>query len=339
MKNNTELDYSTLGFTYVKTPYNLRCHYKNGAWGEVTVSEDENISIHIASTALHYGQQAFEGLKAVMGADGKARIFRVADNAKRMQNSAKYLEMAVPPIELFCDMVERAVKLNVDFVPPYGSGGTLYIRPVLFGVGATVGVKPSEEFLLVVFVTPVGRYFKNDSVGINTLVDREHDRSGSKGTGHVKAGGNYASAMQSTKIAHEKGYNSAIYLDPIEHRYIDECGTTNFFGIKNNTYVTPISGSILPSITNMTLQQLAQDMGMKVEQRKIDFLEEITTFDEVGGCGTAAVVAPISSIFDPESNRTYTFDTPGEITSKLRDQYKAIQCGDAEDTHGWNTVL
>ncbi len=339
IKRPSEIDYTTLGFSYTRTPYNVRIHYSQGKWGEIQVSDDMNVSMHIASTALHYGQQAFEGLKALMGEDGKVRIFRVDENAKRLQRSAEYLQMAVPPIDLFTEAVEKVVKLNIDYVPPFETGGSLYIRPVLFGVGPTVGVRPSAEYLLIIFVTPVGSYFRNDAIGIDTIIDRKHDRSGAFGTGHIKAGGNYASSLKSGVEGHDKGYHSVMYLDPIEHRYIDECGAANFFGIKNNTYVTPASTSILPSITNMTLQQLAKDKGLDVECRHIDFVNEIDSFEECGACGTAAVIAPILSIYDPENEKHYHFDGKGEIMMSLLQRYRAIQLGQEEDVHGWNTVL
>ncbi len=338
-QKQVELDYTTLGFSYTMTPYNVRCHYKDGKWGRLQITDDKNVSMHIASTALHYGQQCFEGLKAQRGVDGKVRVFRVEDNARRMMDSADYLEMAQPPVELFCEAVTEAVRYNIEFVPPYNSGGSLYIRPVLFGVGPIVGIRPSNEYLLIVFVTPVGQYFRNDSFGIDVMVDRRHDRSGSHGTGHIKAGGNYASSLKSGVETYAKGYNSAIYLDPKEHRYIDECGAANFFGIKNNTYVTPISSSILPSITNITLMQLAEDMGMKVERRQIDVVEEVDSFDEVGACGTAAVIAPIMSIYDPEYDLKHIFKGAGPVIKELVRRYKAIQLGEAEDIHGWNTII
>ncbi len=339
MKEPSGLNYKTLGFSYTQTPYNIRIHYSNGAWGVPMVSDDPNVNIHIASTALHYGQQAFEGLKAQCGADGKVRIFRVDENGKRLQRSAEYLEMAIPPLDMFCDAVKEVVRLNLKWVPPYGSGGSLYIRPVLFGVGATVGVRPSAEYLLIIFVTPVGQYFRNDATGIDTVVDRKHDRSGGFGTGHIKAGGNYASSLKSGVKAHADGYDSVIYLDPVEHKYIDECGAANFFGIKNNTYVTPISSSILPSITNMTLQQIAKDLGMNVECRKIDLNEEVGTFEEVGACGTAAIIAPVMSIVDVENDKKYTFKGMGDNMKALYERYRAIQLGEAEDTHNWNTIV
>lgn len=339
MEKAPKLDYNTLGFSYTLTPYNIRLHYTDGEWQAPVISTDKMVSMHIASTALHYGQQAFEGLKAQRGVDGKVRIFRVEENAKRLQRSAEYLEMAIPPVEMFSKAVEEVVRLNMDYMPPYNSGGTLYIRPVMFGVGPIVGIRPSNDYMLIIFVTPVGKYFTNNAVGIDTIIDRKHDRSGAFGTGHIKAGGNYASSLKSGLEAHKKGYHSVLYLDPVEHRYVDECGAANFFGIKNNTYVTPASHSVLPSITNMTLQQLAKDMGLEVECRKIDFLEEIETFEELGACGTAAVIAPILSIYDPESDKKYEFDEPGTVITELLKRYRDIQTGVAPDIHNWNTIV
>ncbi len=339
MKKPEELDYSTLGFSYTETPYNVRCHYRDGKWGEIEVTDDLNVSMHIASTALHYGQQAFEGLKARRGADGKVRIFRLEENAKRMQQSADYLEMAAPSIELFSEAVKTVVSRNIEFVAPYGVDGSLYIRPVLFGVGATVGIRPSDEYMLVVFVTPVGQYFaKGKAPGLNIMVDREHDRSGAHGTGHIKAGGNYASSLKSGVEAYAKGYNSVLYLDPTEHRYIDECGAANFFAIKNNTYITPVSSSILQSITNMSLQDIARDLGLEVERRQVDFKGEIESFEEIGACGTAAVIAQINSIYDPQDDKTYNFEG-SETIKRLLERYHAIQVGAVEDIHNWMTVI
>lgn len=312
---------------------------KNGVWGAIEESQDENVTIHIASSGLHYGQQAFEGLKAFRGSDGKVRVFRMDENAKRLQRSADYLMMAIPPIELFEQMVERIVKLNIDYVPPVEADGSLYIRPVLFGIGPRVGVSPSDDYMLLFFVTPVGAYYKGGMKGIKAIVDREHDRASAHGTGHIKAGGNYGSSLLSGELAHHKGYQSVVYLDPTEHRYIDECGAANFFGIKDGKYITPASSSVLPSITNMSLQQLAVDLGLKVEKRPIDFLAEIASFDEVGACGTAAVITPAASITDPDSGKTYDFKTVGPVSQKLYDTYRGIQLGTLPDTHNWNTII
>lgn len=334
------INWSELGFAYMKTPYNVRCVHKNGKWGELEISSSEYIDMHIAASCLHYGQEAFEGLKAFRGADGKVRIFRLADNARRMINSADYLEMAQPSVELFSQAVLKAVELNSEFIPPYESGASLYIRPVLIGTGAQVGVKPSNEYTLIVFVTPVGPYFKGGEKRINGIVYRQYDRAGANGTGHVKAGGNYASSMKSTVISHHEGYDAVIYVDPREKKYIDECGAANFFGIKDGTtYITPESTSILPSITNMSLLQLAQDMGLKTERRKIA-LEELPTIAEAAACGTAAVLTKIAKIDDPEKGVTYTFaPVANSWCDKLYNAYRDIQYGRAEDKHNWNTIV
>lgn len=333
------INWGELGFAYMKTPYNVRCVYKNGKWGELEVSSSEYIDMHIAASCLHYGQEAFEGLKAFRGVDGKVRIFRLEDNAKRMIKSAEYLEMAQPSIELFSSAVLKAVEQNSEFIPPYESGASLYIRPVLIGTGAQVGVKPADEYTLIVFVTPVGPYFKGGEKFLKAVVYREFDRAGANGTGHVKAGGNYGSSMKSTVLAHKEGYDAVIYLDPREKTYIDECGAANFFGIKNNTYYTPESTSILPSITNMSLLQLAQDMGMKTERTKIA-LTDLPTFDECAACGTAAILTKIGRIDDPEMGVNYEFKpVQDSVCDKLYHAYRDIQYGRAVDKHNWITFV
>ncbi len=335
----SNLDWSKLGFSYTKTPYNVRCVYRNGSWGELEVSSSEYINMHIAASCLHYGQEAFEGLKAFRGVDGKVRIFRLVDNAKRMINSADYLEMAQPSVELFSAAVIKAVELNSEFIPPYESGASLYIRPVLIGTGAQVGVKPTDEYTLIVFVTPVGPYFSGGEKRIKTGVYRKYDRSGANGTGHVKAGGNYASSMKSTVEAHANGYDAVIYLDPREKCYIDECGAANFFAIKDGKYITPQSSSILPSITNMALQQLAQDLGLEVEKRKVA-LDELPSFEEAAACGTAAILTKIESVDDFENGVKYSFpEVKDGWCDKLYNAYRDIQYGRSEDKHNWITFV
>lgn len=332
------IDWKSLGFGYHKTAYNIRCYYRNGAWGEIEISSDEDVHIHMGSAALHYGQQAFEGLKAFDCPDGKIRLFRAEANAARMQDSARYLKMAEPSTKLFCDMVELAVKLNKAYIPPFESGGSLYIRPVLFGIGAQVGVKPADEYLLCVFVTPVGSYFGGGIRGIKTMIDYDHDRAAPHGTGHVKAGGNYAASLLSGVVGHDKGFDSVMYLDPATHTCIDECGAANFFGIRDGMYVTPNSHSVLPSITNKTLCQLAEDLGLKVERRDIK-IEELAKFTEAGACGTAAVISPIASVYDAHTGKTVEYNWVGPWTQKLYDLYRGIQVGTAPDVHGWVKVV
>ena len=248
-----ELDWSNLSFGYMKTDYNVRCYYRNGEWGDVEVSGSENITLHMAATCLHYGQEAFEGLKAFRGKDGKVRIFRLEANAERLQSTCDGIMMPQLPTEKFREMVLRVVKMNERFVPPYESGASLYIRPLLIGTGPQVGVHPADEYLFVIFVMPVGPYFKGGFATNPYVVIRQYDRSAPLGTGIYKVGGNYAASMKANKLAHDLGYSCEFYLDAKEKKYIDECGAANFFGIKENTYVTPKSTSILPSITNKSL--------------------------------------------------------------------------------------
>ena len=255
------LDWKNLPFGYVKTDFNIRCIYKDGKWGKMEVSSSEYIDIHIAATGLHYGQEAFEGLKAYMGKDGKIRLFRWEENAKRMISSAEGIKMAAFPAEMFREAIFKVIQLNRKFVPPYGSGASLYIRPLLFGSGSEVGVKPSTEYTFLVFVTPVGPYFKGGIKPVNMLICRDYDRAAPLGTGIYKVGGNYAASMRAVIAARDGGYASTIFLDAKEKKYIDECGPANFFGIKDNTYITPKSESILNSITNMSLIDIARGFG------------------------------------------------------------------------------
>lgn len=335
------IDWNNLSFGYIKTDYNIRCYYKNGLWGDLEISNDEYFPMHIAATALHYGQEAFEGLKAFRGKDGKIRIFRMDENAQRMQDSAEGSLMAPFPKEKFMEAVVKVITLNEKFVPPYESKASLYIRPVLFGSGAEVGVKPAKEYMFVLFVTPVGPYFKGGFQTTPFVIMREFDRSAPLGMGKYKVGGNYAASLIACQKAHDMGYSNIFYLDAKEKKYIDECGAANFFGIKNNTYITPKSTSILPSITNKSLMVLAKEMGMKVEQRPIP-VEELETFEEAGACGTAAVISPIQRIDDYDKNKSYVFSKdgkPGPTSKKLYDKLCGIQYGDEPDNHGWVTVI
>lgn len=334
-------DWKNLPFGYIKTDYNVRSYYKDGKWGNLEVSSSEYIDIHIAATGLHYGQEAFEGLKAYMGKDGKIRLFRWEENAKRLISSAEGIKMAPFPFGMFKEALFKVIQLNKKYVPPYGSGATLYIRPLLYGSGAEVGVKPSSEYTFLVFVTPVGPYFKGGVKPVNMLICRDVDRAAPLGTGTFKVGGNYAASMRAIIAARNSGYSSTIFLDAREKKYIDECGPANFFGIKNNTYITPKSESILGSITNMSLIEIAESLGMKTERRKVP-VEELATFTEAGACGTAAVISPIAKIFDPETNTVYEYcknGEPGDQTMKLYNKLVAIQNGDQPDPFGWITVL
>jgi len=335
------IDWSALSFGYSKTNYNIRCYYKDGKWSALEISDSEMLNIHMGSTCLHYGQEAFEGLKAFRGKDDKIRLFRCEDNAQRMIDTADYIMMQAPSVELFTEAVVKVVELNKEFVPPYESGASLYIRPFLIGVGAQIGVAPAAEYMFVVFVSPVGPYFKEGFKPTKVMLERYFDRAAPNGTGHIKVGGNYAAGMRSGEVAHQKGYSTAIFLDSKEKKYIDECGPANFFGIKNGTYITPFSHTILPSITNNSLMEIAKDMGLKVERRLIP-VEELSTFEEAGACGTAAVISPIGQIDDLENNVSIKFgdpEVPGEWCTKLYKRLRGIQYGDEADKFGWVKVL
>ena len=335
------IDWANLKFGYMPTDYNVRCYYRNGKWGEIEVSSSEIINIHMAATALHYGQEAFEGMKAFRCPDGKIRAFRIKDNAERLQSTCRGILMPELPTELFEAMVKKVVKLNERFVPPYESGASLYIRPLLIGTGAQVGVHPANEYLFVIFVSPVGPYFKGGFATNDYVIIREYDRAAPLGTGRYKVGGNYAASLAANKMAHDAGYASEFYLDAKEKKYIDECGAANFFGIKDGKYITPKSSSILPSITNRSLQQLAKDLGMEVEVRPIPE-EELSTFEEAGACGTAAVISPIRKIDDLENHKSYVISKDGKPdpwSEKLYTHLRAIQYGTEPDVHGWTTVI
>lgn len=335
------IDWSNLSFGYMKTDYNVRSYFKNGVWSKPQETTSESINLHMAATCLHYGQEAFEGLKAFRGKDNKVRIFRMRENALRLQSSCRGIMMEEFPVELFEEAILKVVKLNEKFVPPYGTGASLYIRPLLIGTTPQVGVKPAHEYEFVVFVTPVGPYFKEGFKPTPLVILREYDRAAPQGTGIYKIGGNYAASLVAGHKAHEMGYSAVLYLDPKEKKYIDEGGPANFFAIKGNTYITPASSSILPSITNKSIMQLAKDLGMNVEQRKIEE-EELATFEEAGICGTAAVISPVERIDDVEINKSYVFakdQKAGPISTKIYNKLQAIQCGDEPDVHNWVTIL
>ncbi len=335
------MDWSNLIFGYYPTDYNVRCTFKDGKWGDIEVTQSDTVNIHMAATCLHYGQDAFEGLKAFRGVDGKVRIFRLEENGKRLIESAKGIKMEPLPLEIFREMVLKVVKLNDRFVPPYESGASLYIRPILFGTSAQVGVKPGNEYMCIIFVTPVGPYFKSGFKPSNICIMRDFDRVAPKGTGRFKVGGNYAASLEAGEKAHELGYSAVLYLDPKEKKYLDECGPANFFAIKGNKYITPASESILPSITNKSFKQLARDMGLEVEERHIT-VDELAEIDEAAACGTAAVASPVGRIDDIDTGKQYVISKdgePGPVTTRLYKQLRAIQYGEVEDIHNWTTIV
>lgn len=337
----TNLDWANLSFSYTPTDYNVRCTFKDGKWGEIEVSDSEYIPMHIAASCLHYGQESFEGLKAFRGKDGKVRIFRMEENAKRFIRSAEGISMQPMPIDLFCEMVRKVVALNARFIPPYGTGASLYIRPLEIGITPQVGVAPAKEYMVIMLVTPVGPYFKNGFNPIKVCLSREFDRVAPKGTGSIKIGGNYAASLNGGELAHKLGYSMMLYLDPKDKKLVDEGGAANFFAIKNNTYVTPNSETVLPSITNMSLEVLAKDLGMNVERREIPF-EELASFEEASACGTAAVCSPIGEIHDLDNKDVIVYSKDGKagkMTTALYDKLRAIQYGEEPDTHNWCEII
>jgi branched-chain amino acid aminotransferase len=335
------IEWGKLPFGYFKTDYNLRCYYRDGQWGEIEVSSSEYINIHMAATCLHYGQEAFEGMKAYRGKDNKIRLFRWQENARRLRASADGILMAQVPDELFYEMITRVVKLNEKYVPPFGQGASLYIRPLLIGTGVQVGVSPAKEYMFAVFVGPVGPYFKEGFNPVTMQIVRDIDRAAPQGTGSIKVGGNYAGSLRASERAKKEGFAAVLFLEAKEKKYIDEAGPANFFGIQGDRYITPKSASILPSITNKSLMQLAEDLGLKVERREVA-VEELAQFDEAGACGTAAIISPIGKIVDRETGHIYEFCKDGKagpISQKLFSKLQAIQYGEEEDVHNWVTIL
>ncbi len=339
------LDWDNLGFAYRKTNTILKSVYHDGQWSEVESLTDDDITMSSFAGVLHYGLAAFEGLKAFRGKDGRVRIFRPEENARRLQASAGSLFIPAPSEEMFISMCKRAVKENLDYLPPYGHNASMYIRPLLIGSNPQLGVASSTDVTFYVMVSPVGAYVGGTLQPCSVVIARNYDRAAAYGTGRFKVGGNYASSLYALNIAHHQGYGAVLHLDPLQHKYIDEYNSSNFFGIKGNLYVTPESDSILPSITNKSLIQAADHLGMKVERRKIE-VEELSTFEEVGECGTAVVITPVSYIDDKptlESSETkrYTFSETecGPKSLKLYKFITGIQYGEDEDIFGWNTFV
>lgn len=335
------IEWGTLPFGYFKTDYNVRCYNRNGKWGQIEVSSSEYINVHMACTGLHYGQEAFEGMKVFRGKDGKIRMFRWEQNAKRLRTSADGIMMAPVPDEVFFEAITKVVKLNEKYIPPYGTGASLYLRPLLFGSGAEVGVKPATEYMFMVFCGPVGPYFKEGFKPVKIQLISDYDRTAPQGTGHIKVGGNYAASLRPADRAKQEGYSSVLFTDAREHKFIDEAGPANFFGIKDNTYITPHSKTILPSITNMSLEQIAKDLGLKSERRPVE-AAELNSFEEAGACGTAAIISPIGMIHNRATDEKIPYgsmDQAGPITTKLYETLKGIQEGVIEDRYGWNYIF
>lgn len=330
-----QIDWSSLGFKYMDTDCHIRYTWKNGSWDGGELVKDPYLSIHIAASSLHYGQAAFEGMKAFRCKDGKIRIFRPQENAVRLATTSRRICMPVVPEEMFLEALSRVIKANEAYVPPYGTGGSLYLRPLLIGTGAQIGVAPGLEYTFIVLVVPVGPYYKGGLQPVKAVIYDEFDRAAPLGVGHVKVGGNYAASLFAHEKAKHEGYPVELYLDAKEHKYIEEFATSNFIGIKNQTYVTPESPSILPSVTNKTLKQIAVDIGLKVEVRPVPF-EELGSFSEIGACGTAVVVTPVCEIRRGETVIRIGSDTGcGPVLQKLYERVQSIQYGEVPDQHGW----
>lgn len=330
------INWSKLGFEYIKTPFRYLSYWKDGQWDEGALTEDSTLHISEASAALHYGQQCFEGLKAYRRKDGKINLFRVDENAKRLQRSAQRLLMPAVPVEKFIDAVKQVVKANADYVPPYGTGATLYLRPLLIGVGDNIGVKPAPEYIFTVFCMPVGPYFKGGLTPTNFIVS-DYDRAAPQGTGAAKVGGNYAASLLPGHQAHEHQFSDCIYLDPETHTKIEEVGSANFFGItKDNQFITPKSPSILPSITKYSLLYLAKErLGLEAIEGDVK-INELDRFAEAGACGTAAVISPIGGIQYKDNFHVFYSETEvGPVTKALYEELTGIQFGDKLAPEGW----
>ena len=334
---SANLDWGNLSFGYIKTPYRYVSEYKDGKWDEGNLTQDDKVVISECAGVLQYAQTCFEGLKAYTTADGRIVTFRPDLNAERMESSAARLEMPVFPKERFLEAVDKVVAANRDYVPPYGSGATLYIRPYMFGSSEVIGVKPAKDYQFRMFVTPVGPYFKE---GVKPIVIRvsDFDRAAPRGTGHIKAGLNYAMSLHAIVDAHNNGFEENMYLDPGTRTYVEETGGANFIFItKDGTVVTPLSDSILPSITRRSLCYVAEHyLGLKVEHRPVKF-EEVKNFAECGLCGTAAVISPVGKIFDhgKEIDIPSGMEKMGPVTQKLYDTLTGIQMGTVEAPEGW----
>ena len=335
------LDWSSLGFGYIQTDKRYVSNYKNGSWDEGTLTSDATITINECAGVLQYAQTVFEGMKAYTTEKGQIVVFRPDLNAERMVNSAKRLEMPPFPQDRFVDAVKQVVKANEGYVPPYGSGATLYIRPYMFGSDAVIGVKPANEYQFRIFCTPVGPYFKGGAKPITIRVS-DYDRAAPNGTGHIKAGLNYAMSLHAIVEAHEQGYAENMYLDSATRTKVEETGGANFlFVTKDGKVVTPKSSTILPSITRRSLVSVAKEyLGLEVEERPVYF-DEVKDFAECGLCGTAAVISPVGKIVDhgKEICLPSGMDEMGPVTKKLYETLTGIQMGRIEAPKGWIQVI
>jgi branched-chain amino acid aminotransferase len=337
--NKKDLNWAELGFQYVKTDFRFSANWENGEWDNGELIQDEIIPIHEGAPAIHYAQQCFEGLKAQTSVDGRVLLFRPDLNCERMNRTAPRILMPQIPEELFTRAIDEVVRANYPWIPPYGSGASLYIRPMLIGVGENLGLKPAQKFEFRVFVSPVGPYYKSAGLAVISLAVSDFDRAAPSGTGSYKVGANYAGGLMATSKAQELGASEALYLDAGEKCYIDEAGSANIIiATKDGSLITPKSDAILPSITRKSLMILGKDkLGLNVEERSIDLREEFSTFEEAAACGTAAVLSPVGKIFfDDDWHRIFgDGETVGPVMQSLYDQLVGIQKGEIEEDYGW----
>ena len=335
------IDWANLGFGYVQTDKRFVANYKDGAWDEGTLTEDPNVVLNECAGVLQYAQTVFEGMKAYRTEDGRVVCFRPDLNASRMADSARRLEMPPFPEDRFVQAIVDTVKANIDYVPPYGSGATLYIRPYMFGSNPVIGVKPADEYQFRILCTPVGPYFKGGAKPITIKVS-DFDRAAPHGTGHIKAGLNYAMSLHAIVDAHKQGFAENIYLDSATRTKIEETGGANIlFVTKDNKVVTPKSNSILPSITRRSLMVVAKEyLGLEVEEREV-YLDEVKDFAECGLCGTAAVISPVGKINDHGKEFCFPsgMEEMGPVTKKLYETLTGIQMGRLEAPEGWIKVI
>ena len=330
------IDWANLGFGFSEVNCHIRYVWRDGKWSEGEFVKKPEITMHIGASCLHYGQECFEGMKAFRQKDGKIVVFRPEENAKRMARTAERCVMPAIPVDMFVEAVDKVVRANEEYVPPYGTGGSLYIRPLLIGTGPQIGVAPAKEFTFMVIVMPVGAYYKGGLKPVRAVILDDWDRAAPLGMGDVKVGGNYAASLYAHEKAKRDGWPVELYLDAKTHQYVEEFSTSNFLGItKDGTYVTPDSRSVLPSITNLSLMQCAEDLGWKVERRPIPYTE-IKEFAEVAACGTAVVVTPVWEITRGDDVIVISDkDAVGEHLQKLYETVQGIQYGVLEDVHGW----
>ena len=332
----TDIDWANLGFGFSDVNCHVRAVWKDGRWGEFEFVKDPYITLHIGASCLHYGQECFEGIKAFRQKSGRIVIFRPEENARRMYRTAVRCVMPPVPEEMFLDALDKVVAANEEFVPPYGTGGSLYLRPLLIGTGPQIGVAPAKEYTFMVMVMPVGAYYKGGLKPVRAVILDDWDRAAPHGMGDVKVGGNYAASLFAHEKAKREGWPVELYLDAKEHKYVEEFSTSNFLGItKDGRYVTPDSCSVLPSVTNMSLRQCAKDLGIKVEVRPVPYTE-IKKFQAVAALGTAVVITPVWEI--TRGREVIKVSDPNVVhptLQKLYDRVQGIQYGLVKDTHKW----